>query len=332
MTDQAIKPLRKYALDVSVGFASLGAVRLTSAELHSGKPMADEPEELVRRCHVYAICRQPFLSIDPNTFAIVAGQASGDTIRRVKGVAERHYFCFPVDPELADKIKVAPYPHRSLMANGDEDRHWPAMLFGALMGRTDPSFLLFEVLYIGQAFGKAGERDALARLRSHPTLQKILAVGANDFPDDEISIVALAFDDPMLFTITDGRSPLDGGGAWDHVRQVLENPLSEGEQIDLIEAGLIRYFQPRYNVMFRENFPSASQKILQGLYETDIAGLVVEIDTEVIHARLWSPTRGDGTHHMAKFDLHDGSVRQSFFTLTGPDGEVVPSLESGPSF
>ncbi len=32
-----------------------------------------------------------------------------------------------------------------------------------------------EILYIGQVYGKMGERDALKRLKSHDTLQKVLA-------------------------------------------------------------------------------------------------------------------------------------------------------------
>lgn len=330
MTAGTDNPGRKYGWDATVGFASKGVARFPAADLHRNVVLTKEEEKIIRDCHIYFICRQPFYSFDPNDFRVRGNRVQGRLVRKVAGKIERFPFSFDVEPTIANKIVVAPYPHRSLLAPPPMNTHWPASFVAAMLGRADRNLLKFEVLYVGQAFGREGDRDAMRRLGNHETLQKILAVGATDFPDDEISIVTFAFDEPRVYTITDDRSPAEDG--LDHLRNIMENPLSKAEQVSLIEAGLIRYFKPEYNNKLKETFPSDGQKLLARLYATDIAGLVVEINTEDAHARLWSPTRGDGEHHIATFDLHDPRVRQSFFTMTDAEGQVVTSVESGPIF
>lgn len=58
----------------------------------------------------------------------------------------------------------------------------------------------FEVLYVGQAFAE-GKRTAIDRLKSHSTLQKILAETMSDYPDDQVFIFNLVYDDYDLLPV-----------------------------------------------------------------------------------------------------------------------------------
>ena len=55
-----------------------------------------------------------------------------------------------------------------------------------------------EVLYIGQSYGKNGERTALDRLSSHSTLQKILIDCHSKYRDKRIYVLLLQFSSQLL--------------------------------------------------------------------------------------------------------------------------------------
>jgi hypothetical protein len=101
------------------------------------------------------------------------------------------------------------------------------------------------------------------------------------------------------------------------------------EVINLAEASLIRYFQPEYNNHYVDHFPANRHAILARCYERDFDGLIVEVNTQELNARLKIGADGDaGAHHIARFDLHDDKLRRSFFKVPMKDG-VVLDFKSG---
>ena len=104
---------------------------------------------------------------------------------------------------------------------------------------------------------------------------------------------------------------------------ILDNLLSEHEQICLAEAALIRYFKPAYNEIYKASFPASDQTILKNCYERDFSALITEIDTEELGLYLYSPTIKPAEHHIAQFDLVDPRMRRSFFTFISRDGDVL---------
>ena len=103
---------------------------------------------------------------------------------------------------------------------------------------------------------------------------------------------------------------------------IIDRPITEGQRIGLAEAGLIRYFKPKYNEIFKESFPAADQKVLSECYQLDFSALIVEIDTSELGFSLYSDNAVASHHHMAKFDLIDPSVRRSFFTFVDAEGSI----------
>lgn len=117
----------------------------------------------------------------------------------------------------------------------------------------------------------------------------------------------------------DGRAKSPIKGERDEARfvSILENPLTQHQQICLAEAGLIRYFQPEYNEIYKESFPASDLKILSECYSLDFSALAVEINTEELRFNLYSKRVRAKNHHIANFDLINPSERLSFFSLEG---------------
>ena len=77
----------------------------------------------------------------------------------------------------------------------------------------------------------------------------------------------------------------------------------------------IKYFQPKYNKIYKGNYPSTNIKSLQKYYHYDFAGLVTVVDTENIGLNLFSDSAAAMYYHIAKFDLPNEAERRSFFDL-----------------
>jgi hypothetical protein len=278
-------------------------------------------------CHIYLICRRPATSYDPDSFKFDGSRISGKLVYKIEGKSQELPFDVPF--QLLDgavSVQVSAYPHRSVescLPNGECVRHVPATLMAAAVA---PNGILrqFEVLYVGQAYAE-GRRSALDRLKSHSTLQKILADVLHKMPDDEIMLLTFEYPGYDVVASLDGTDKTAIRDETDAARfpNIIDNPLTEHQKICLAEAGLIRYFTPPYNEIYKESFPAADQKILAECYAVDFSALIVEIDTEELGMELYSEKVAASGHHMAKFDLIDPTARRSFFTFVTKDGKPI---------
>ncbi|AWZ00016.1 hypothetical protein RHODOSMS8_00462 [Rhodobiaceae bacterium] len=174
--------------------------------------------------------------------------------------------------------------------------------------------LHFDVQYIGQAYGADGSRNAIDRLLSHEKLQKISLQGV---PDDHYLALLLLEVEPntTVITLLNGMAT---ESAEDEAR--IDSGLdklfgtSEQERISIYEASLIRYFEPKFNLEFKNSFPSTRLKILQDCYEKDFASVIAEICIDELPFRLCSEKIEPKFYHTAVFDLHKESDRKVFFS------------------
>lgn len=149
-----------------------------------------------------------------------------------------------------------------------------------LYAKGDP--LEMKVLYIGQAYGKHGERLAQDRLTSHETLQKILTDCHSKYPDKRIFILLLEMT-PMLNTTFDGITKEYSANEKEeseHFKNGLLNLPLYNQVINITEAALINYFKPIYNTNFVENFPCDRHKGYKQYYDLDYNCMSVELDLE----------------------------------------------------
>ena len=127
----------------------------------------------------------------------------------------------------------------------------------------------YKVLYIGKSYGKAGEREAVDRLKNHSTLQKILADCQNKYVGYNIHILLLDFKQDQLGKIINN-------GSLSTI--VSSSPHFEEQQIiNITEASLIHYFKPEYNKDFIINFPSENHSSYSTIYNDGCTELAIDL-------------------------------------------------------
>lgn len=302
----------------------------SASQLMSDNTLGLEEAKLAENCHIYLVCERPAVNFDPTDFKFENGSISGSLVYKKDGQEHKEPFenPFPLK-DGAVRVALSPYPHREIEtfdASGKSIRYLPAnfVSFGQHRYSLDHVFRQLKVLYVGQSFA-GGKRSAFVRLRSHSTLQKILAEAAYQRPDSEIMVLAVEYLPYRILTIFDGRNVDVESGQADEDRffQVHNKKIKQSQQISLIEAALIKYFQPEYNKTYKKKFPSREMKILAECYELDFSSLVVELNTDAINFLAYSDAAAPNTHHTVNVKLDNVDERKSFFRFIDSTNEFV---------
>ena len=329
---------RKYISEHAVNIYSARWLMTNGQQLMSDGVMRPEEKEISDLCHIYVVTKLPRINFRPDTTKYENGRVSGHLQYRVKG--ELREVPFDIEFPLLDgavEARVSDHPHRELQTfddSGQQVRHLPAnaVAIGSPIRMEHEELNALEVLYVGQAFGD-GNRSAFDRLRSHSTLQKILADVQANYPDDEVYVLTIEYVHYQILTMMNGMIEAQKSNDEDSARfySIIENPLSDYQQICLVEAALIRYFGPKYNVIYRDSFPSRSHKILAECYCLDFSALIVEIDTEELYFSLYSDHAVSSQHHISQIDLVADEERQSFFCFSDGKGKdfEMPNVIKG---
>lgn len=324
MTD---KKKRKYLSEYGVSLCTSNWLMMPSDQVNFDGEMGEEEAEISQQCHIYLICRRPATYYIKDSFSYKDGQIKVNIAYKIDGKEHIVEFnnAFPL-LDGAVSLSVTDYPHREIKTfdvEGNEVRRLPANSLSAGL-ISEHKLKQLEVLYVGQAFGN-GTRTAHERLKSHSTLQKILAESSYKYPDSEISVLMFEYEPYRLLMSFDGISEgtISDGRDKKRFYSIQENPLSLKQQIGLAEAALIRYFQPEYNVIYKIKFPSPKVKLLKKCFELDFSALCVEINTDDLGFRLYSESRAAKEHHICNIDLVNDESRASFFYVEGRDGGVV---------
>lgn len=296
-------------------------------QVQSDGEMGAEKEEISKSCHIYLICKRPATYFAKDSLVYKDNNLSVTVGYKING--EEHTFQYEGEFPLLDgavSLAISDYPHREILtfdSEGNKVIRLPASLVSVKQNSSSPLKKL-EVLYVGQSFGN-GSRSAHQRLKSHSTLQKILADTAHKYPDSEVSVLMFKFEEYRLLMSFDGISKDAIKGKRDKERfiSIKENPLTLKQQVGLVEASLIRYFQPEYNDKFKLKFPSPKVKLLKKCFELDFSGLVIEINSEDLRFELFSAIREPKMHHISNVDIISDKSRASFFYITGSSGEMV---------
>lgn len=320
---------KKYLTDFAVNLCSSRWMMTTASQLTSGGYMNPLEKNIADNCHIYLICKMPIFSFCASTFKYENDTISGSVLSRKNG-GERSYpfkFDFPL-LDGATNVQLSPYPHREVITtdqSGKIIRRLPAstVCIGLGFHISNPELSSLEVLYVGQAFGD-GSRSAFDRLQSHSTLQKILADVHYSDPENEVYVLAFEYESYRVISMMNGVHDPEISDHRDTARfySIKDNPLTEHQQVCLTEAALIRYFQPRYNAIYKDSFPSPKHKILESCYELDFSALIVEINTDELCFSLFSDKVPPQSHHICSMDLISHLDRWGFFHYSTTDGGV----------
>lgn len=327
---------RKHVTELALGFYSGGMLLLHPKDIKNIDQQSEQVSELADDCHIYLIVKRPRLSYVPGSIIVGGGKVVGRLRYIMSGDVKEFEFSL-LGEGNADSIEISDYPHTNLLLVKDGKTHFkiPAHLMSMICDHIDdPTIRDLDVVYVGMSYAD-GKRSAKDRLLSHSTLQQVLADLNHEAPDMEALIIMAQYAPPQTFITFDGRDKTldienDRDVAADLERQ--QTQITRDLEIALIEAALIKYFEPLYNEKYKKRFPHPTQKILKEVYDIDFGGLTVEINTEDINARLYSNIRNPGYHHIGNFDLHDPAQRRSFFNLMNVEHGSDAINHSGPIF
>lgn len=266
--------------------------------------LIDKLGERVKKCHIYMIGFVPILDLtgarQDGPSLIIEYSLKGDK--------------FDVSLPLPDGFSLHFEEDLWYLSNGDGNRYGPTedQMFQAFLHRHGQ--LEFRVVYIGQAYGKDGSRNALDRLQKHETLQKIALKGVPEGCKIEVLLLEI---EPanQIFTVFNPFAQDKKTGS-ERIRDGLDKLFGtdDHERITLYEASLIRYFQPQYNKEFIDSFPSTNLKVLSDCYEKDFSAIIAEICFDEFPYALQSDKIAPKLDHIIRHDLHTDANRKAFFS------------------
>lgn len=239
------------------------------------------------QCNIYFILKRARISINPDYFKVTPDSIEIEYLVHHKGERISKILNVPFRGHSQDLKMKSEYPYNDLLLYDNEGNgnHYKLAVFidesHKMLGIHEP-LLDYEVLYIGQAYGKDGKRTAIDRLSSHSTLQNIYSEAMQRNPDSEIWIMLSSFaqNDIMSFNgrIESEASHKDELDRANALFNSDEN-ISKKQKINFTEAALINTFFPPYNKEYKGTFPNPAHDSYSSCFDLDINSLVVELDT-----------------------------------------------------
>lgn len=310
---------RKYVSEFAVNMQSTQVLVLLPTYLEC---LSKEDFPPPYQCHIYGIARRPRVMLAPESVVVTPTTIRGTVVAQRPGTNDHYDFevpNYPADPVVKCECDYPYSDFRFVDAEGEVVFEGPIVQYLTMAGVGDvyPELVDLELLYVGQAYGKQGDRMAPERLASHDTLQKILAEAIQRSPDMQIWVSLFSFAD-MLIASFDGRA-----GVYDtseeediaHMRDVLSSRITEAHRINYCEAALIRYFQPQYNTEFRNSFPSVNHSSYAECYKLDLNSVAVEVNCRRVGVRFWSQAVAPAWNHLITYPLHSEKERRSMFNF-----------------
>lgn len=294
---------KKFGIEHALNMFALSHVTMPAFAIYE-EEILEQFRENLKTCHIYLVGTLPKVVLED---ARQEGQELV-TAHRVNG--EVYELRWPLDVDC----HLVSHEQGWTVENGTGERRFPGdeLVIGHLSHKY--GIYDFNILYIGQAYGQDGSRNALDRLLKHETLQKISLKG---IPEGQVLSLLLLEIEPgnrMITAINPFAEDTESGPT--RIAAGLDKLFgtNEAERITLYEASLIRYFQPPYNKEFKNSFPSTNLKVLKDCYDKDFSAVIAEISIDSLPFRLFSSTVSPRWDHIASFDLHEDEARKVFFS------------------
>lgn len=313
---------RKYTTEFTLVVAVAGAYLLRAQDL---RHIPVEAIDQDHPCHLYVISRTPRVSIQPETVEIDAESIRGVASLHRQGEVDDHDFVVKHSfGEGATWESAWPYEEFAILdRDGNRVQGGVCALVLAFADSWPEQAALHEILYVGQAYGSAGERTAWDRLQSHETLQRILG---DQLPDTQVWLtMATVIDVQIVQEISPKPGRVSDDDDNEHTLAVLKKVHGEGfrdrEAVALAEAGLIRGWQPEYNDRLKHKFPARKQTPLDSARDLDLHGLIVEWQSLDLPAQYFCGSQGPARMFFFGYEVHlekDRAETLSLHTLRAP--------------
>jgi hypothetical protein len=280
----------------------------------------DEVRKVLKNhpCHIYMICSRPRITIDPKSIKINKENYSFTFIKHYKEkiikvkckFINKLNFCSYELSDSCNRISVFGDTGQ-LLSEGKTSLLYPFCI------KKYDDVLDLNILYIGQAFGKEGERLASERLISHDTLQSIYSDFSDKKPTDEIWLILWQFAPyyiSVMGAITNGAS-IGFDESYKQLEKILGENISFDQKITITEAILIRYFLPTYNKEYKTTFPNNYHSSYKFCYNLDLNSACFELGTKNLYTRLYSDSVEPNIFHVGMYPLHSEDERKNVFNI-----------------
>jgi hypothetical protein len=159
-------------------------------------------------CHIYSIVRRPRVSFIPSSIAIDDEKISGVLRIQKQHEFEEVQFAFANEYGRSGMSARCEFPNSVLRILDDAGSEVLILRGSVLLTKLQnlQDLANYEVLYVGQSYGVDGARTAPERLMAHSTLQGIYHEALQHSPDQEIWILLMSFQPPIMLMSFDGRS------------------------------------------------------------------------------------------------------------------------------
>lgn len=117
------------------------------------------------------------------------------------------------------------------------------------------------------------------RLRGHEKIQASLSEIVAHRPHRELWIKLMAFQPPFIIAAAVPEINSKWRDDWMPGKGLLEK-LPVQQAVSVIEGALIRYFEPKMNIQFKNLFPSRAHKSYKYLYQKSIRSIRIELHEE----------------------------------------------------
>lgn len=297
----------EHALDIY----AYSYVYFTASELYN-PDLVKRHKETIEKCHIYLIGYVPVVRLEG------AEQSGSFLITKFTVGGLPRELRWPLPPKASLKREGEKF----WVEDDSGTRMFPGMEASVFRLNSDVP-ILFDVQYIGQAYGEDGSRNALDRLTKHETLQRIALTPPPENQRLEVILVEVQPNTRMMTIFNPWAKERDDDGS--RIAAALDSLFgtTEAQQVSLYEAALIRYFKPKYNKIFKNSFPSTNLKILQECYAKDMAGVIAEFCFDEIPFFLKSSAVQERAYHIAAFNIHNQEERDIFFGMRSGDIEPI---------
>lgn len=290
---------------------------------------SDETFSKDNPCNIYFVLRRPKVTIDPNSVKIKGNKADFHLVIHHPTEGGAIKMSIELKKAKSELEFYSEYPY-NLFTFSDKN----GVLLGArpstlidsiqVQDNLDLPVLDYEILYIGQAFGKNGKRTALDRLSAHQTVQKIYTHSLTQNPDSDIWMLLTNFEQQSmlmaagadLIKVSEADSQLEKKKL-EHLFDNNGISITERQKINFTEAALIKYFQPKYNIEFKDSFPSTKHKSYSECFSLDVKALTIELDTSENTRRIYTKKTERTHHHVKMFEFNSDKDRISLMEVFG---------------
>ncbi|WP_335986074.1 hypothetical protein [Acinetobacter bereziniae] len=293
---------------------------------------AEKPDEIIDKCHIYCVVDCPRITFIPESLEYkISDNFLTYTVAleyRCDGENKIVHFkdSFEVQ-ENVTQVKIDQYPHSDLVIMDADNKiimSCTAVKLAYMCGI--PDIISMKVLYIGKSTGIKQKKNALDRVKSHSTLQKILADRNARYPDRSVLVGLFNFCPVRLYSFIDGmdNSKISGDEDFARLNRIRNFKLSLEQKTAIIEAALVRYFEPEYNKKLKKDIPSKKSKVLAECYSYDISAILVKFWTSEendpsLNYYLYSDKVAKNARHNISIELIDPKVRKGFFSIGDKD-------------